>query len=103
MYILHPSSCHFWSSTRAVMGLLLFLTFINDMPEHTQSEARLLHAIPENNQNNECRATPTRPNIASGLGTTVANRISSTEMYSDPHLQQEIANKDEVYTTLPHP
>jgi hypothetical protein len=33
------------------------------------------------------------------LETIVANRISSTEMYSDPHLQQGAANKDEAFTT----
>jgi hypothetical protein len=60
-----------------------------------------LPLIPENNQNNRCRATQTRLNITSGLGTTVSDEISSTEMYSDPH-QQQAANKDEVFTTWPH-
>jgi hypothetical protein len=50
----------------------------------------------ENYQNNGCRATPIRPNIASGLGTTAADGIPSTEMYSGPHLQQQAANKDGI-------
>jgi hypothetical protein len=50
-----------------------------------------LPAIPENNQNDGCRATPTRPNIAPELGTTVANGIPFTEMHGDQHFQHYMA------------
>jgi hypothetical protein len=75
----------------------LFLTYINDLQEHTQSEAQLFsddyQLFRKITKNNRCRATPKRPNIASGLGTTAADGIPSTEMYSDPHLQKEATNK----------
>jgi hypothetical protein len=89
------------------MGPLLFLTLrlhkwpARAHPVRGTAICRWLPAIPENNQYNGCRETATRPKIASGFGTIVADRIPPTEMHSDPHRQQEATNK--VVITWPYP
>jgi hypothetical protein len=79
------------------LGPLLFLTYIDDLPEHTQSDARLFAddnllfwKIIKTAGTEQLRI----PVITSGLTIgTVVDGIPSTEMHCNLCLRQEAANK----------